>query len=61
MHSDHPKIDKIVKRHKIEFIDLKVSDLNGRLHHLTLPYSDAVLKNLIKNGVGFDGSSYGFQ
>lgn len=61
MHSDHPKIEKIVKRHKIEFIDLKVSDLNGRLHHLTLPYSDAILKDLIKNGVGFDGSSYGFQ
>jgi glutamine synthetase len=45
----------------VEFIDLKVSDLNGRLHHLTLPYSATTLKKLIKNGVGFDGSSYGFQ
>jgi len=61
MPSDYPKIDKLIKKHKIEFIDLKVSDLNGRLHHLTLPYSEATLKNLITNGVGFDGSSYGFQ
>lgn len=45
----------------IEFIDLKVTDLNGRLHHLTLPYSEEILDNLVKNGVGFDGSSYGFQ
>ena len=58
-----PKFDikKFQKDKKIEFIDLKVSDLNGRLHHLTLPYSEDILENLMKNGVGFDGSSYGFQ
>lgn len=58
-----PKFDikKFQKDKEIEFIDLKVSDLNGRLHHLTLPYSDEILANLMKNGVGFDGSSYGFR
>lgn len=58
-----PKFDikKFQKDKEIEFIDLKVSDLNGRLHHLTLPYSEEILANLMKNGVGFDGSSYGFQ
>lgn len=58
-----PKFDikKFQKDKKIEFIDLKVSDLNGRLHHLTLPYSEDILDDLMKNGVGFDGSSYGFQ
>ncbi|KAA3614647.1 MAG: type I glutamate--ammonia ligase [Calditrichaeota bacterium] len=46
---------------EIEFIDLKVTDLNGRLHHLTLPFSDKTLEMLMIDGVGFDGSSYGFQ
>ncbi len=46
---------------EIEFIDLKVTDLNGRMHHLTLPYSDKTLKTLLQDGVGFDGSSYGFK
>jgi len=54
-------ISKFEKKKKIEFIDLKVTDLNGRLHHLTLPYSKETLKNLLKDGVGFDGSSYGFK
>lgn len=53
--------EKIIKDNKIEFIDLKVSDLNGRLHHLTLPYSKETMERLLKDGVGFDGSSYGFQ
>ena len=54
-------IKKFSAENKIEFIDLKVSDLTGRLHHLTLPYTDDVLDNLIRHGVGFDGSSYGFK
>ena len=47
-----PKFDikKFQKDKEIEFIDLKVSDLNGRLHHLTLPYSDEILANLIEGG-----------
>jgi len=45
----------------LEFIDLKVTDLFGRLHHLTLPYSMETMEKLLKDGVGFDGSSYGFQ
>ncbi len=45
----------------IEFIDLKVTDLQGRLHHLTLPYSNETLDKLMRDGVGFDGSSYGFR
>lgn len=58
-----PKFDikKFEKEKKIEFIDLKISDLNGRLHHLTLPYSEKTMDELMTNGVGFDGSSYGFQ
>lgn len=43
----------------IRFIDLKALDLVGRLHHLTLPV-DQFHENVLKDGVGFDGSSYGF-
>ncbi|MBD3225941.1 MAG: type I glutamate--ammonia ligase [Caldithrix sp.] len=55
------KIKEQIHNQNIEFIDLKVTDLHGRLHHLTLPYSDSVLEKLMEEGVGFDGSSYGFQ
>jgi len=53
--------DKISAGKTIEFIDLKVCDLNGRLHHLTLPYSEETMERLLRDGVGFDGSSYGFK
>lgn len=61
MKSDIADIQHHAKEKNIKYIDLKVSDLTGRLHHLTLPYSDETLQNLIKDGVGFDGSSYGFK
>ena len=46
--------------HDIAMIDLKFSDLWGRWHHVTLPVSQFTPK-LMKNGVGFDGSSVGFK
>lgn len=54
-------IKEIIKKYHIEFIDLKANDLTGRLHHITLPYYDNILERLITEGVGFDGSSYGFK
>ena len=41
---------------KVEFIDLKFSDLPGFWHHITLPVS-ALNAKLFKDGVGVDGSS----
>jgi glutamine synthetase len=55
------KCNAIIKENKIEFIDLKAIDLSGRLHHITLPVNDNILEKLIKEGVGFDGSGYGFR
>lgn len=52
---------QIIKKNKIEFVDLKAIDLSGRLHHITLPVYPDVLDKLISEGVGFDGSSYGFR
>lgn len=43
----------------IEFVDLKVLDLTGRLHHLSLPFERFGPRTL-EEGIGFDGSSYGF-
>jgi glutamine synthetase len=54
-------INALIKKNKIEIIDLKCIDLTGRLHHISLPVTDSVMSKLIKEGVGFDGSSYGFK
>ncbi|WP_337866212.1 type I glutamate--ammonia ligase [Ignavibacterium sp.] len=54
-------IKEIIKKNKIEFIDLKANDLTGRLHHISLPYYENILERLVNEGVGFDGSSYGFK
>ena len=43
----------------IKFLDLKAIDLRGTLHHLTIPVGQ-VSEDVLVNGVGFDGSSYGF-
>lgn len=43
----------------IKLIDFKVIDLAGRWHHLTIP-ADRFSEKTLNNGIGFDGSSYGF-
>lgn len=53
--------NNMIKKHKIEVIDLKCIDLTGRLHHISLPVYPGILAKLLKEGVGFDGSSYGFR
>ena len=58
---DQKHLQSLIEQHDIEFIDLKVSDMSGRMHHLTLPYTEGILENLLKDGVGFDGSSYGYK
>jgi len=54
-------LNDFIKKNKIEVIDLKCIDLTGRLHHISLPIYDNILSNLLKDGVGFDGSGYGFR
>lgn len=55
------KTNLLIKKNKIEVIDLKSIDLTGRLHHISLPVSKGLIEKVIKEGVGFDGSSYGFR
>lgn len=54
-------INDFIRKNKIEVIDLKCIDLTGRLHHISLPVHDNIMTTLLKEGVGFDGSSYGFR
>ena len=44
---------------EVNFIDLKLLDLTGRLHHVSLPF-ERFLPEIMEEGIGFDGSSYGF-
>jgi glutamine synthetase len=41
----------------VEFADIKLSDLEGRLHHITFPLGR--LETALAQGIGFDGSSLG--
>lgn len=47
------------KENEIKVIDFKVIDLAGRWHHLTIPAARFTERTL-EDGIGFDGSSYGF-
>jgi glutamine synthetase len=54
------KLLKLAKENKVEFIDLKLCDLAGSWHHVTLPLS-SLKRSLFESGVGVDGSSLGFS
>ena len=53
---NYRKILKMIDEHKVQFLELKFTDLPGRFHHISLPVS-AVSEDLFSNGLGFDGSS----
>ena len=58
--NDFERIHAFIREHHIEFLDLKTIDLVGRLHHVTLPLEEDTLERTMEQGVGFDGSSFGF-
>lgn len=47
------------KKNDIRMVDFLMVDLNGRWRHLTMPL-DRFGADTLENGVGFDGSNYGF-
>jgi glutamine synthetase len=52
---------KLAKEKRLEWIDLKFTDIPGLWQHITIPIQD-LDEGLFINGVGFDGSSIrGFQ
>lgn len=44
----------------IKIVDFKVTDLMGRWHHLSIPVA-RLNEKVFEEGIGFDGSSYGFM
>jgi len=60
MFQNFSEADQFVRNNKIRMIDLKFTDLWGRWHHVTISTSEFSLE-LMKSGVGYDGSSVGFK
>lgn len=59
MFSNLEEVKSFCKQEGIEIIDFKIIDLAGRWHHLAMPVERFSEKTLTE-GIGFDGSSYGF-
>jgi glutamine synthetase len=57
--SKFAEVRKKAEKSGIEFIDLKMLDLAGRLHHISYPF-ERFTEATCAEGIGFDGSSYGF-
>jgi glutamine synthetase len=54
-------VRELIERQQVEIVDLRFTDLFGRLQHLSIP-PEELDENAFGNGVGFDGSSIrGFQ
>ena len=49
-------VEKLIKDHKVEFVDLRFVDMRGVEHHVTFPAS-IVEASLFEDGKMFDGSS----
>jgi len=58
--SDYVTLKQRIEADGIEFVDFRVTDLVGRLRHLTIPAA-RFSESLLDDGVGFDGSNYGFR
>jgi glutamine synthetase len=52
-------LKKYCEVNEIKMIDFKMIDLVGRWRHLTIP-SERFTEKTLKEGIGFDGSNYGF-
>ena len=50
---------KFCADNNIKMVDFMMIDLNGRWRHLTMPEA-RLTEDTMKNGIGFDGSNYGF-
>lgn len=48
-----------IKEAGIKIVDFKIIDMKGRWHHLSIP-SERFTERVMIDGIGFDGSSYGF-
>lgn len=59
MFKNYSEAKEYILDNNIKIIDFKIVDMSGRWHHLTIP-ATRFDEKLLKDGIGFDGSSYGF-
>ncbi|NLO96571.1 MAG: type I glutamate--ammonia ligase [Peptococcaceae bacterium] len=59
MFSTLEQLKQFCQEKEIKMIDFKMIDLFGRWRHLTIP-AERFNEETLKNGIGFDGSNYGF-
>ena len=50
---------KYIKDNDVKMVDFKMVDINGAFRHVTIPAS-GFNETLLKDGVGFDASNYGY-
>ena len=50
---------KLCEENNIQIVDFKMTDIDGRWRHLSIPVS-RLNENTMKYGIGFDGSNYGY-
>lgn len=53
------QVQDFIREQGIQFVDFKMTDLRGRWKHLSIPAA-RFTEDIIKNGIGFDGSNYGY-
>ena len=58
--TDFQEARERIRAQQIRMVDLKFSDLWGRWHHVTIP-ARQFTEHLLRDGVGFDGSSVGLK
>ncbi|MGI5977505.1 MAG: type I glutamate--ammonia ligase [Candidatus Limivicinus sp.] len=50
---------KLCRDNDIKIVDFKMTDIDGRWHHLSIPAA-RLTEDTMKYGIGFDGSNYGY-
>ena len=53
------EIQHIIKENDIQMVDFKLTDVDGRWRHLSIP-AERLNKSTMEHGIGFDGSNYGY-
>lgn len=53
------EIQKIIEENGIEMVDFKLTDIDGRWRHLSIP-AKRLTESTMEHGIGFDGSNYGY-
>ena len=59
MHRSLQDVLTMCRENNVEIIDFKMTDIDGRWHHLSIPTS-RLTEDTMRYGIGFDGSNYGF-